>query len=185
MKTIYVCCQKKLQRWGASLCAALVCSMVPNAHAALKENVIRLRAQVSNMYGKAIEQEFAVTVFEDDAPYKGLKSIAIVMHGRAADPVKRAAMGRATYKANAQWLAEQGFVVAVPTRIGYGVSGGEDAEDSGHCSGKNYPPPHTRPQQTKPWRCSATCNNALMSTSTVLLSLGNRLAVQQPSPLLQ
>ncbi len=92
------------------------------------------------MYGKAIDQEFVVTVFEDDAFAKGPKPIAIVMHGRAADAVKRATMGRATYKTNAHWLAEQGFVVAVPTRIGYGVSGSEDAEDSGSCSGKNYHP---------------------------------------------
>lgn len=140
MKTLSFLFSRLTQRWGSSLCAALACWMVSGAQAALHESVIRLHAQVSNMYGKAIEQEFVVTVFEDDGPSKGPKPIAIVMHGRAADAVKRAAMGRATYKANAQWLAEQGFVVAVPTRIGYGVSGGEDAEDSGSCSAKNYPP---------------------------------------------
>ncbi|MEO7391837.1 MAG: dienelactone hydrolase family protein, partial [Ramlibacter sp.] len=32
----------------------------------------------------------------------------------------------------------RGFIVAVPTRIGYGVTGGEDVEDSDPCDRKNY-----------------------------------------------
>jgi dienelactone hydrolase len=114
--------------------------LASSSQAALKESVIHLQAQVSNMYGKVIDHEFVVTVFEDDAVKPETKPLAIVLHGRAADATKRAAMGRATYRANAQWLAELGFVVAVPTRIGYGVTGGEDVEDSGNCNGKNYPP---------------------------------------------
>jgi dienelactone hydrolase len=31
-------------------------------------------------------------------------------------------------------------MVVVPTRIGYGVTGGEDVEDTGNCNRKNYPP---------------------------------------------
>lgn len=114
--------------------------VMTNAQAALQEEVIRLRTQVTNMYGSVVEQEFVVTVLTEDTNRHLLKPIAIVLHGRAADSVKRAAMGRATYKVNAQWLAEQGFLVAVPTRIGYGASGGEDVEDSGSCNRKNYPP---------------------------------------------
>jgi dienelactone hydrolase len=49
-------------------------------------------------------------------------------------------MGRAHYSAVVPWLVAQGFVVAVPTRVGYGVSGGPDVEDSGDCNRKNYPP---------------------------------------------
>ena len=33
-----------------------------------------------------------------------------------------------------------GFLVASPTRIGYGITGGEDLEDTGTCNKKNYPP---------------------------------------------
>ena len=33
-----------------------------------------------------------------------------------------------------------GFIVAVPTRVGYGVTGGEDVEDSGPCDRTDYPP---------------------------------------------
>jgi dienelactone hydrolase len=37
-------------------------------------------------------------------------------------------------------LAGFGFMVAVPIRIGYGVTSGEDVEDSGACDRKDYPP---------------------------------------------
>lgn len=125
----------------SSFCVCLLMYFVASsAQAALKEEVIRLRAQVSNMYGLVVEQEFVVTVLTDDSTNQQHKPIAIVLHGRAADAVKRASLGRAVYKANSQWLAEQGFVVAVPTRIGYGVSGGPDVEDSGSCNRKNYLP---------------------------------------------
>jgi dienelactone hydrolase len=124
----------------STLFCVLTWLVMTNAQAALQEEVIRLRAQVTNIYGSVVEQEFVVTVLTEDTTHHLLKPIAIVLHGRAADSVKRAAMGRATYKVNAQWLAEQGFLVAVPTRIGYGASGGDDVEDSGSCNRKNYPP---------------------------------------------
>ena len=84
------------------LCAVALLVM-SDSQAALQEEVIRLRAQVTNMYGKVVEQEFLVTVFTDDAMRDLRKPVAIVLHGRAADADKRAAMGRATYKVNAQW----------------------------------------------------------------------------------
>ncbi len=115
-------------------------ALCASAHAAIQETVVRLPARVSDTYGKVIEQEFVLTVFEDDAPTPAPRPIAIVLHGRAADADKRAALGRATYRANARWLVRQGFVVAVPTRIGYGETGGEDVEDTGSCNNKIYPP---------------------------------------------
>ena len=130
--------------WNPWSCAVLAMfwgtASVARAH--VLEHVFQLQAQVRNSYGKTVNHAFVVTVFEDDMPANQPKSkpIAILMHGRAADADKRAAMGRATFKDNAHWLAQQGFVVAVPTRIGYGESGGEDVEDSGTCRNKNYPP---------------------------------------------
>lgn len=126
--------------WCHGVVAAFTLLMTPSAQADVQESTIWLPAKVSNMYGKVFEQEFVVTMFEDDAPSLNAKPLAIVLHGRAVEATQRAAMGRVTYKANAHWLAEQGFVVAVPTRMGYGLSGGEDVEDSGSCVGKNYPP---------------------------------------------
>jgi len=126
---------------GASLLLTLALSFAAlSAHSALQEQVIRLPARVTDMYGKVIERELVVTVFEDSAVKSAEKPIAILLHGRSAEPAQRLGMGRAVMKANAQWLTELGFVVAVPTRIGYGVTGGDDAEDSGSCFAKKYPP---------------------------------------------
>ena len=110
-----------------------------SAHARLIEKIIKVPVKVTNAYGKVIEQEVVVSVYHDsDAaqPYP----IALINHGRAAKAEERAAFGRATSITNARWLAAMGFLVVVPTRIGYGVSGGEDAEDTGDCGRKNYPP---------------------------------------------
>ena len=61
-------------------------------------------------------------------------------HGRAAEPQVWAELGRVQLPAAADFLLRRGFIVAVPTRIGYGVTGGEDLENSGACDNKNYPP---------------------------------------------
>ena len=44
------------------------------------------------------------------------------------------------YSDAARWLTGFGFIVAVPIRVGYGLTGGEDVEYSGGCNRKNYPP---------------------------------------------
>ena len=122
------------------LLAALGLAFASAAQGAIQETVVRLPARVSDAYGKVVEQDMVVTLFEDDAPSKTLRPIAVLLHGRAADAAKRAAIGRATYRANARWLVHQGFAVVVPTRIGYGETGGEDVESSGACNNKHYPP---------------------------------------------
>jgi dienelactone hydrolase len=112
---------------------------LPAARAALVEQVIQVPVAVVDRFGKSIAQDITVTLFFDDAaprPYPAL----VLNHGRAVEPIDRAAIGRARYSANAHWLAQLGFLVAVPTRIGYGVTGGEDVEDSGSCSAKRYAP---------------------------------------------
>lgn len=109
------------------------------AHARLIEQIIKVPVKVTDAYGKLIEQDVVVTVYHDsDAapPYP----MALINHGRAAKAEERAAFGRSTSITNARWLAAMGFLVVVPTRIGYGVSGGEDVEYTGDCTRKNYPP---------------------------------------------
>jgi dienelactone hydrolase len=109
------------------------------AHAKLVEEVIKVPVKASNAYGKVTEQDAVVTLFYDDTAPKPYP-IAIINHGRSVKPEQRAAFGRSTSITNARWLASMGFLVAVPTRIGYGVTGGEDLEDTGDCNRKNYPP---------------------------------------------
>lgn len=122
---------------AACLATGLMLAMA--ADAAVVEEVIKIPVKVKDSWGKDIEHELVVTLWRDDKapqPYP----VAVVNHGRDAEPAGRAAMGRAKYTANSRWLAQQGFLVAVPTRIGYGETGGPDLEDSGTCSRKTYPP---------------------------------------------
>lgn len=109
------------------------------AHARPLEEVIQVPVTVADAYGKKISQPIVVTLFSDDQSARPMP-VLVLNHGRAPDAEGRAALGRARYTANARWFAERGFLVAVPTRVGYGESGGEDVEDSGGCNRKNYPP---------------------------------------------
>lgn len=112
----------------------------PGAHAALAEQVLQVPVGVIDAWGKTTEQTITVTVFGDGAA-SAPRPLLVLNHGRAPKAQERAAMGRARYSTVVPWLVAQGFVVAVPTRVGYGVSAGPDVEDSGAaCDRKNYPP---------------------------------------------
>lgn len=121
----------------------LICSATlfasPATQAKLVEEIIKVPVKVSNGYGKAVEHEAVVTLFYEDTAPKPYP-VAVINHGRAAKPEQLAAFGRAKYAVNSRWLAGLGFLVAVPTRVGYGETGGEDVEYTGTCSRKNYPP---------------------------------------------
>lgn len=109
------------------------------AQARLVEEHFDLPVKVKDAYGKEIAQAIKVTVFSDDANPKPAP-VLILNHGRAAEAEARASMGRARYTDASRFFVARGFIVAVPTRIGYGVTGGEDVEYSGTCTRRNYPP---------------------------------------------
>src|SRR5690349_12800522 len=109
------------------------------AQARVREEQVDLPVKVVDAYGKAIERPIKLTIWFDDAN-AGPSPVLVLNHGRASEAPERAAMGRARYGDTARWLLGRGFIVAVPTRMGYGASGGEDVEDTGSCSQKNYPP---------------------------------------------
>jgi dienelactone hydrolase len=123
------------------LAILVVCGLLLGASAAARvvEEQFDLPVQVADSFGKTVSQPIKVTVFRDDAA-PGPMPLIILNHGRPADAAGRAGFGRARYSDNARWFVEQGFVVAVPTRIGYGVSGDSDVEDSGGCADKRYAP---------------------------------------------
>ena len=122
------------------LAPLLLAALLPlAAHAKLVEQQFDLPVHVTNVWGKAIEQSIRATVFVDDAT-AAPRPILLLNHGRAVDGAGRAALGRARFTDASRWFAERGFLVAVPTRIGYGVTGGDDVEDSGDCQRKTYPP---------------------------------------------
>jgi dienelactone hydrolase len=109
------------------------------AGAKLAESQLDVPVSVNDGYHKTVEQTIKVTLFVDDetpAP----RPILVINHGRAVTAEERVALGRARYSEVSKYFARLGFLVALPTRIGYGVSAGEDVEDSGACQSKRYPP---------------------------------------------
>jgi dienelactone hydrolase len=120
------------------LCAAFAGA----APARLIEEQIKVPVKVRDGFGKEVAHDIVVTVFHDDRAAKPYP-LLILNHGRAVAPEERSALGRARYPVPSRWLTRLGFMVAVPTRVGYGVTGGDDVENTGPCSRKNYPPGYT------------------------------------------
>ena len=115
----------------------LLLSLSPPCAAKLVEEILDLPVSAKNLYGKAVSQSIKVTVFRDDE--KDRAPFLVLSHGRPATTAEFAAMGRMRYAANASYFVGKGFAVLVPTRIGYGVSGGEDIEYAGNCAARSYP----------------------------------------------
>jgi dienelactone hydrolase len=118
---------------------AAVVAGATGAHARLHEEQIDLPVKVIDAYGKPIEHTIKVTVFSDDTNPTPAP-VLVLNHGRAAEAQDRVKLGRVRYIDASRYLVQRGFIVAVPTRVGYGVSGGEDVEYSGVCERKNYLP---------------------------------------------
>ncbi|MFY7958863.1 MAG: dienelactone hydrolase family protein [Elsteraceae bacterium] len=118
---------------GALLCVS------PQARSQVVESSFALPVTVTDPYGRVVSQDVQITVFRD--PAKARSPFLVLNHGRAVAPQDRAKLGRARYSENSRYFVSLGYAVFVPTRIGYGVSGGPDVEDSGAlCRNKNYPP---------------------------------------------
>ena len=104
----------------------------------LHEQVVRIAVTVRDLYGREEKREIPVTIFRPDGggPYP----LVIMNHGRApAD--RRAAQGRARYEHLSRYLVNHGFVVMLPTRVGYGETYGDfDPEDAGSCQSPRVEP---------------------------------------------
>lgn len=124
---------------GVRLFAAILGGLCVAAQARVVEEVVLVPVTVQAADGREVRHPIVVTLFRDDA-LPAPHPVAVIGHGRSGNARARAAMGRARYAANAHWFARLGFLVAVPTRIGYGETGGEDVENTGPCGRKNYPP---------------------------------------------
>ena len=125
--------------WGLALLAGFCALAAQAVQARLVEEQHDLPVAVVDAYDRPVAQAIKLTVFFDDSTPQP-RPVLIINHGRAADATARGALGRARYSDAARWFARFGFAVAVPTRLGYGVSGGADVEDSGACGAKNYAP---------------------------------------------
>lgn len=114
----------------------MTCSVIASAQVNIAEKVLTVPVTVQNTYGKDVTHNVVVTIFRDER--RNQAPFLVLHHGRAGSSADRAKLGRARYQAISTYFVEQGFVVIVPTRGGYGETGGEDTEDAGPCSNKNY-----------------------------------------------
>jgi len=118
--------------------AAALALGVSAAAAAIVEEVTTLAVDIDVAGKPRLKQPITVTIFRDDARAKA--PFLVLNHGRAGRADEREKLGRARYPGNAKYFVERGFVVFIPTRIGYGVTGGPDLEDSGRCDARDFPP---------------------------------------------
>jgi dienelactone hydrolase len=110
-----------------------------SSFARIIEEIIEVPVSVSNSNftnNPKFEQKITVTIWRDDSIKKS--PYLLFSHGRAGTDQERASFGRSSERKNSEYFISKGFTVILPTRIGYGVSGGPDAEYSGSCSNKNY-----------------------------------------------
>lgn len=123
---------------GATLALLAAGASLP-VQARLAQQQIQVPVEVRDAAGKPVSQAITVQVSYDDASRQP-RPIAIINHGRPADGRAKADMGRATFSAATDFFVKRGYLVAVPTRVGYGVSAGPDVEASGNCSNRNFGP---------------------------------------------
>jgi dienelactone hydrolase len=109
--------------------------IAPDASAEIVEKIVKLPVRIP-IDGEMVTREITLTVLRDDARKKS--PFMIINHGRAGSAESRAKFGRAVFRDQARYFVQQGFAVFMPTRIGYGVTGGPDVETSGACNAKDY-----------------------------------------------
>jgi poly(3-hydroxybutyrate) depolymerase len=119
------------RRFSWRLAAGAWLLLALSAHAALDESVIRAPVVAG------LEQAYIdVTVFRP--PGAGPFPLVVLSHGSPRSAEDRRREGRQRLFAQSQRFVAMGFAVLVPTRRGYGESGGSWAETYGTCGDPDY-----------------------------------------------
>jgi dienelactone hydrolase len=138
---------KRLARLRACLAAGVVCVVCAVAAVAqtdppeardLQEETQHIAVTVADMYGRTETRRIPVTIFRPrgDGPFP----LVIMNHGRATTE-RRAQQGRQRFEALSRYLVAKGFVVLLPTRVGYAETYGDfDPESSGSCQSRRIEP---------------------------------------------
>lgn len=118
---------------GLAVCGAASPQSTPALVADINETVIEIPVIVN---GQPNGARMVGTLFKPngDGPFP----FAIISHGRAGTPVERAQVSRWRYTEQSRWLVRKGYVVIVPTRRGYGSTGGSDVETNYNCANPWY-----------------------------------------------
>jgi dienelactone hydrolase len=105
----------------------------------LHEEIHRIDVTVKDLYNRSETKKIPLTVFKPNG--EGPFPLVILNHGRAGSADKRMQPLRFRYEAQARYLVGKGFVVIVPTRVGYGEAFGDfDPETNGGCSTSQIEP---------------------------------------------
>lgn len=119
------------------LFALFLAALCPLAPAAVREDVHHVPVRIDDQDGRTHEVTMVVTVFRDASRERS--PFVLLSHGRSGDRAVRERMGRVRYSRQAAWFVDKGFAVVVPTRAGYGATGGPDIERAGPCGATDYP----------------------------------------------
>jgi dienelactone hydrolase len=115
------------------LLAALLCALsgAVQASTAWTESVIRAPVDAGR---EKVEIDVTVLRPRGAGPFP----IVVLSHGSPRSPIERRMDGRQRLTAQSEPFLAMGYAVIVPTRRGYGHSGGEWAEGYGPCSDPDY-----------------------------------------------
>ena len=102
----------------------------------IREAIVRVPVTVKDAFNKEITGDVLVTTFRPQGP--GPFPLVVMNHGGSATPAQDP---RPRYEPIARFFIRKGFAVAVPQRLGYGVSASAgDPEDEMSCSNPRYQP---------------------------------------------
>ena len=122
---------KKLLAAAAALCAVAAFAQ-PLETSGLRETVIKAPVVDARGHRDLID----LTIFRPDGA--GPFPIAVLSHGSPRSAEERRTDGRQRLVSQARPFLAMGFAVLVPTRRGYGESGGDWAETYGTCGDPDY-----------------------------------------------
>jgi dienelactone hydrolase len=97
----------------------------------LNEQVFRVAVS-----GNGAESHIVVTLFRPRG--SGPFPLVVINHGSPRNALARRLVSRYVYRAASTEFVNRGYAVALPTRRGYGDSGGEWAENYGSCNSPDY-----------------------------------------------
>ena len=103
----------------------------------IREAIVRVHVTVKDAFNKEITGDVLVTTFRPQGP--GPFPLVVMNHGRKSST--RAQDPRQRYEPIARFFIRKGFAVAVPQRLGYGVSASAgDPEHLTSCENPRYQP---------------------------------------------
>jgi len=120
--------------------AAALCAWIPawpETARDLGEEVVAVPVSLKALYAGEQTRNMFLTVFRPRG--KGPWPLVVISHGRAVSREQRATPAYQRFESAARYFVRKGFVVIVPTRVGYGATGQEfDPEETSARTFKDY-----------------------------------------------